>query len=124
MKKETREKLVEDLLNNRRTYSYSDSKRIIDETEKELNKILESNQKGIEELLSMQKSPEVDLSNLKKELETDFNTKIEVPEKTVVGKSSKEIFDLINRELKEKVIGQDEAIDKLTIAFRRPYVVG
>lgn len=124
MKKETREKLVEDLLNNRRTYSYSDSKRIIDETEKELNKILESNQKGIEELLSMQKSPEVDLSNLKKELETDFNTKIEVPEKTVVGKGSKEIFDLINRELKEKIIGQDEAIDKLTIAFRRPYVVG
>ncbi|MDO4499663.1 MAG: AAA family ATPase [Erysipelotrichaceae bacterium] len=124
MKKEEREKLVEELLNNRRTTSYDDSIKIINDVEKQLNQLLESNKKGIDEIVGKKEESEDYLASLKKGLEQDFNTKIETPETVVVGKSSKEVFEKINAELKEVVIGQDEACDKLTMAFRRPYVVG
>ena len=121
MKKEEREKLLEDVLNKHRRIDYNESLKVIDKTEKELNKILSDNQKDIDELLGQN---DIYLASLKDKMEKDFDTKIEVPKNVVVGKDSKEVFDLINKELKEKVIGQDNAIDNLTIAFRRPYIVG
>ena len=119
MKKEEREKLLEDVLSKHRYINTSESLKVIDKTEKELNKILSDNQKDIDKLLN-----DADLDSLKLKMEEDFGAKIEVPKNIVVGKESKEVFDLINKELKEKVVGQDRAIDDLTIAFRRPYIVG
>ncbi len=119
MKKEEREKLLEDVLSKHRYINTSESLKVIDKTEKELNKILSDNQKDIDKLLN-----DADLDSLKLKMEEDFGAKIEVPKDIVVGKESKEVFDLINKELKERVVGQDRAIDDLTIAFRRPYIVG
>ena len=119
MKKEEREKLLEDVLSKHRYINTSESLKVIDKTEKELNKILSDNQKDIDKLLN-----DADLDSLKLKMEEDFGAKIEVPKNIVVGKESKEVFDLINKELKERVVGQDRAIDDLTIAFRRPYIVG
>lgn len=126
MKKEDREKLLEEVLNKRRNISIDESMKIIESTENELNRLLSANKKDINDLVKENNdvSSEVYLSSLKKEMESDLGTAIEAPENVVVGKASKEVFDKINKELKEKVIGQDDACDELTIAFRRPYVVG
>ena len=127
MKKEDREKLLEEVLNKKRSdYNeiYNDSMKVIDATEKELNKLLDENKKGIDELLKTTNYTDEYLASLKEQMENDFGTKIETPETVVVGKGSKEVFDIIEKELKERVIGQDDACEKITIAFRRPYVVG
>ena len=127
MKKEDREKLLEEVLNKKRSdYNeiYNDSMKVIDATEKELNKLLDENKKGIDELLKTTNYTDEYLASLKEQMENDFGTKIETPETVVVGKGSKEVFDIIEKELKERVIGQDDACKKITIAFRRPYVVG
>ena len=121
MKKEEREKLLESVLSKHRHINYDESLKVIDKTETELNKILSDNQKNIDELINQN---DIYLASLKDKMEKDFDTKIEVPKNLVVGKDLKTIFDLINKELKENIIGQDKAIDDLTIAFRRPYIVG
>ncbi len=123
MDKSEREKLIDEVLNKRRTYSMDESLKIINDTEKELNRLLSDNKKGIDDLVKENNDSNY-LSNLKSQMEKDFDTKIEAPETVVVGKGSKEIFDKINEELKKTIIGQDDACDKITMAFRRPYVVG
>ena len=51
MKKEEREKLVEEVLNKKRDYNtvYNESMKVIDATEKELNRMMEANQRGIDD---------------------------------------------------------------------------
>lgn len=127
MKKEEREKLLEEVLGKKRSnYDdvYSDSLKVIEKSEKELKDLLNKNNKNLEEMLKNSNSSDEYLSSLKSQMEKDFNTKIEVPETVVVGKASKDVFDQIEKELKEEVIGQDEACEKMCVAFRRPYVVG
>ncbi len=125
MNKGEREKLLEQVLNRRRDVNVEDSLRIINETEAQLNKLMNENKKGIDDLLkdSNGYSDEY-LASVKSQMEKDFNTTIETPSTVVVGKGSKEVFDKIETDLKNKIIGQDEACEKLTMAFRRPYVVG
>ena len=62
---------------------------------------------------------------------TVFGQKVETYERmdaeiknVVVGKASREVFEMINKELNEIVVGQEQAVRELTIAFRRPYVTG
>ncbi|MBQ3418717.1 MAG: AAA family ATPase [Erysipelotrichaceae bacterium] len=126
MKKEEREKLLEEVLNKKRDYNsiYTDSLKVIDATEKELNRMLSENKKGIDELVNKDNYNDAYLNSLKNQMENDFNVKIDVPEKVVVGKASKEVFDLIEKELKETIVGQDEACERLCMAFRRPYITG
>lgn len=126
MKKEEREKLLEEVLNKKRDYNsiYTDSLKVIDATEKELNRMLAENKKGIDELVNKDNYNDAYLNSLKNQMENDFNVKIDVPEKVVVGKASKEVFDLIEKELKETIVGQDEACERLCMAFRRPYITG
>mgnify|MGYP006992346911 FL=1 len=101
MKKEDREKLLEEVLNKRRNISIDESMKIIESTENELNRLLSANKKDINELVkdNGDVSSEVYLSSLKKEMESDLGTAIEAPENVVVGKASKEVFDKINKEL-------------------------
>ena len=126
MKKEEREKLVEEVLSKKRDYNtvYNESMRVIDATEKELNRMLEDNKKGIDDLLKRTDYNDTYLSSLKTKMEKDLDVKLDVPETVVVGKASKEVFDQIEKELKETIVGQDEACEKLAMAFRRPYVTG
>ena len=126
MKKEEREKLVEEVLNKKRDYNtvYNESMRVIDATEKELNRMMEENKKGIDNLLKRTDLDEGYLASLKQKMESDLDVKLEVPETVVVGKASKEVFDEIEKELKDIIIGQDEACEMMAMAFRRPYVTG
>lgn len=126
MKKEDREKLLEEVLNKKRDYTidYNESLKMLDATEKELNRIMEENKKGIDDLLEKNDYDDNYLKSLKNQMENDFNVKIDVPERVTMGKDSKNIFDEIENELKEIIIGQDEAVKNITMAFRRPYVTG
>ena len=69
MKKEDREKLLEEVLNKRRNISIDESMKIIESTENELNRLLSANKKDINELVkdNGDVSSEVYLSSLKKE---------------------------------------------------------
>ena len=126
MKKEEREKLVEEVLNKKRDYNtvYNESMKVIDATEKELNRMMEANQRGIDDLLRRKDYSDDYLVSLKNKMENDLDVKLDVPETVVVGKASKEVFDEIEKELKEAIVGQDEACEKVCMAFRRPYVTG
>lgn len=121
-----KEKLMKEVLGKNRGFSniYSDSLDVLDNSEKQLTKIIQENNKNISELKKLANATDMDLNSLRQEIEKDFNVKIDTPETVVYGKASKEVFDKINNDLKAMVIGQDKACDDLTIAFRRPYVVG
>lgn len=123
---EEKERLMKEVLGKNRNFStaYSDSLDVLKETETELQKIIDRNNRAITELKSNATMSDNDLKSLKKEIEKDFNVKIDAPENIVYGKASKEVFDKINEELKAMVVGQEEATDLMTIAFRRPYVTG
>ena len=125
-KNDEREKMLEEVLNRKRSFSniYNDSLDVIKQTEDELNKILMENQKSIEELTKNLKYTDEDYNSLKSEIEKDFGVSIESPETIVMGKASKEIFDNISKDLKDIIVGQDEACEAFTLAFRRPYVIG
>jgi len=125
MTKEEREKLLAEVLNQKRPYNnvYEDSLSMLEKTEEELNKIIAQNNESINELVGL-KASDNDLASLQSQIEQDFNVKIDTPETVVVGKASKAVFDQIEEELKEIIIGQDEAVEELVIAFRRPYVTG
>lgn len=121
-----KERLMKEVLGKNRGFSniYSDSLDVLDRTQDELQKIIDKNNAEISSLTENSLISDADLNSLKKEIEKDFNVKINSPETIVYGKASKEVFDKINQELKSMVIGQEEASDSMTIAFRRPYVIG
>ncbi len=121
-----REKMLEEVLNRKRSFSniYNDSMDIIQKSESELNALLMENQKNLEALTKNFNYSDESLNSLKKEIEKDYGVKIDAPENVVVGKASKEVFDQIANDMKDTIVGQDEACDLLTLAFRRPYVIG
>ena len=125
-KKEERERLLEETFNRKKSFSniYNDSLDVLKNTEDELNAILQENQKSLEELTKGMNYSDEYFNSLKKEIENDFGVSIDSPETVVIGKASKEIFNNIAKDLKETIVGQDEACDALTIAFRRPYIIG
>lgn len=123
---EEKEKLMDEVFSKPRRFSnvYKDSLDVINTTESELNRLIEDNKKSIEDLTNKLNYSDADIASLKSEIESDFGVKIETPENVVVGKASKEVFTKIENDLKEMVIGQDKACEDMTIAFRRPYVIG
>ena len=125
-KHDEKEKLMNEVFSKPRTFTniYNDSLDVIASTESELNKLIEENKRSIEELSKNYNYSDEDIASLKKEIEADFGVKVETPEKVVLGKASKEVFAEIEKDLKEIIIGQDKACEDITIAFRRPYVVG
>lgn len=104
------------------TNIYNDSLDIISSTESELNKMLEDNKKSLDELSKAYSDQEI--ASLKSEIEADFGVKVETPENVALGKASKEVFNNVENDLKERVIGQNKACEDMTIAFRRPYIIG
>ena len=126
-KHEDKDKMMEDVFNKRRSFSniYNDSLDVIQKSESELNALLLQNQRELEELTKKNFNyTDFDINSLKKEIEQDFGVSIESPETVVMGKASKEIFDQIEKEMKDTIVGQDEACEDLVTAFRRPYVIG
>ena len=134
-----KERLMAELFGQKRNLDIYSEKDVLNRNAEELSKIIQYNQKTLADLRNevpvdkMNKinnevakdfGVDVDLVQLQKDLENDYNVKIEAPETIVVGKQSREIFEKIEKDLNERVIGQKEACHALTIAFRRPYVIG
>ena len=65
------------------------------------------------------------MNQLQKEIEKDFGVKIENIEDEVVIKTeiSKALFDEVKDELYKEIIGQNDAVDSIVVAFRRPFVM-
>ena len=122
MNRNEKDKLMDEVLGKSRPIDGNyDIARSVDSIEEELNRLIESNNKDLDE---MSKSFGYDTGKLEKELKQDYGENIEAPKTIVVGKASKEVFDKIDNQLKETVIGQNKACDDLCVAFRRPYITG
>ncbi len=134
-----KEKLLAELFGQKRNLDIYADKDVLNRNEAELNKIIQHNQKTLADLRNEVPTSKIDkiqeevakdfgvdvnLDALQAELESDYDIKIETPKTVVVGKQSREIFEKIEKDLNERVIGQSEACHDLAIAFRRPYVVG
>ena len=134
MKKDNREKMLEELFGRRTTLDINDTKDVLRESTDELTRIINQNAKALEDLSfdmnnatlknineevkrDFNLSDEIDLVKLKSELETDYSTKIEVPENVVVGKASREVFETINGELNQMVLGQIEASKEIYLSL-------
>ena len=127
-----KEELMKEVLGKKRiTYfenvdavSYLNNKKTINEANsvlEELNSILSKQQKDLE-LMSAENSSEIDMNKLQEDIEKDFGVVIE-PKNFTLNNVSKEKFIEIQNELKEFIIGQDEAVNNIIKAFRRPYVM-
>ncbi len=127
-----KEELMKEVLGKKRTtyfenvdaVSYLNNKKTINEANsvlEELNSILSKQQKDLE-LMSAENSSEIDMNKLQKDIEKDFGVVIE-PKNFTLNNVSKEKFIEIQNELKEFIIGQDEAVNNIIKAFRRPYVM-
>ncbi|MCI6271380.1 MAG: AAA family ATPase [Erysipelotrichaceae bacterium] len=127
-----KEELMKEVLRKKRTtyfenvdaVSYLNNKKTINEANsvlEELNSILSKQQKDLE-LMSAENSSEIDMNKLQKDIEKDFGVVIE-PKNFTLNNVSKEKFIEIQNELKEFIIGQDEAVNNIIKAFRRPYVM-
>ena len=113
-----KEKLMNELFGKSKAYDINDTLNTLNSIENELNNLIAKNNNDIKDM------PSFDVDDLKTQMEKDLDVKLDVPEKVVIGKASKEVFDKIKINLKESTIGQDEAIDKLVNGFNRPYITG
>ena len=127
MSKYTDEKnrLMEEVLNGRKTIIdiNSSPKLDLDFGEAELNKLIEKNMAEIDELSKANQNDDA-YAILEKEIKKDFDIKIEDVKAPIYNKDSKEIFEKIEADLNDTVLGQVEAVKNLAIAFRRPFVLG
>lgn len=96
----------------------------------ELNALLAKQQKDLSEMSAMSKEvtggiSDETMNQLQKEIERDFGVKIENIEDEVVIKTeiSKALFDEVKDELYKEIIGQNDAVDSIVVAFRRPFVM-
>lgn len=119
-----KERLIEEVLKKRRDVSsiYDESVKVMNSIDRELHDLMKSNDDKISSIPSSLN--EEYMKELEKEISRDFNIAEEEKTEIVRGKESKEVFDEISSELKQKVLGEDKAVDSMILALRRPYVIG
>ena len=137
-----KERLMKEVLGKNRgaTYDSVDAKTYLERKDNalkqannimdELNSLLLQQQKELgkmnEKITQENKGSFSDeaMEKLQKDIEKDFGVKIDsVGEVLVQNEIPKEVFDEIRDNLNKEVIGQSEAIDKIGIAIRRPFVM-
>ena len=102
-----------------------------DEAMKELNAILEKQKKDLEKMKEEAEKKEKligvepELVQLEKEIQKDYGDEIHLKEeKQNEPVDSRAVFDKVNSAVKEKIVGQDEGVNALCSALRRPFVMG
>ena len=137
-----KERLMKEVLGKKRGTSHDsvDAKEYLERKDKalqeansvldELNALLAKQQKDLSEMSAMSKEvtggiSDETMNQLQKEIERDFGVKIENIEDEVVIKTeiSKALFDEVKDELYKEIIGQNDAVDSIVVAFRRPFVM-
>lgn len=102
-----------------------------DEAMAELNAILEKQKKDLEKMKEEAEKKdkligvEPELVELEKEIRKDYGEKIHLKEeKKDEPVDSKVVFEKVRSDVKEKIVGQDDGVDALCSALRRPFVMG
>lgn len=96
-----------------------------DKAMSELSKILAKQKKNLEEMhQSLTSKPtkqeeSLDVDQLEKELQKDYGV-----QEVVTKFDNQTVFQEIEKEINEVILGQQEAVRKTCIAFRRPFVMG
>ena len=92
----------------------------------ELKKLLVGQQKDLEQLSKDNGFNQEDMERVQKEIEQDYGlSEKEANAPTVIRNfDSAKVFEEVLKELDEEIVGQDEALRQLCVAFRRPYVMG
>ncbi len=94
-----------------------------DKAMQELSKILNKQKDELnqmhEEITSTPTKEDVDIDALEKEIKQDYGV-----EETVKDFDSAKVFQEIESNVDKTVLGQEEAVKKLCVAFRRPFVMG
>ena len=94
-----------------------------DKAMQELSKILNKQKDELtkmhEEIKETPSTTDVDIDALEKEIKQDYGV-----EETVRDFDSGKVFQEIESNVQKKILGQDEAVKKMCVAFRRPFVMG
>lgn len=94
-----------------------------DKAMQELSKILNKQKDELtkmhEEIKETPSTTDVDIDALEKEIKQDYGV-----EETVSDFDSGKVFQEIESNVQKKILGQDEAVKKMCVAFRRPFVMG
>lgn len=92
----------------------------------ELNEILKKQQKELQQLSQNVQNEydrsSIDIDQLSNELSKDYGV-VETAEKKE-NFDSKKVFDQVTNDINEAIAGESEAVRELSIAFRRPFVMG
>lgn len=93
---------------------------------KELKKLLNNQQKDLESMSKDNGFNAEDMERVQKEIERDYGvTKEEAESQMVVTNlDTAKVFEQAKDDMDAAIVGQNEAIDKMCIAFRRPMVMG
>lgn len=117
---------------SKKSSSYTDSiLKSADQAMDRLNEILLKQKKELEDMkreVDEMPSSDIkgdaipDLDQLENELKQDYG--VETKQETVKEFDHSQVFREIEEDLNAKIIGQSEAVRKICIAFRRPFVMG
>ena len=111
---------------NTASQATSDLLKNADRSFDELRKLLVGQQKDLEELSKDNGFNQDDMERVQKEIEQDYGlTKQEANKPAVLRDfDSAKVFGEVLTEMDEEIVGQNEALEELCVAFRRPYVMG
>ena len=135
MANKEKERLMRELFGKKSDLKIDLEKDVLDQNAKALSELIKDNDRRIQSVdqkleplqikeLKEDLGQDFDLEKLRQDLEKDYDTKLDVPDNIPLGLKSREVFEKIERELNEVVLGQKTATKALCIAFRRPYVTG
>ena len=127
-----KEKLMNELFGKATKLDIND---VIVDSSEDLKKIISINEENLKELqrvtpkdtytkIDQEVKKDFDLSSFQDEITKDYKIDPSVTSTVLDKESSLDVFNKIENNLKEMVIGQGEAIKELTRALRRPYLKG
>ncbi|MBP3891411.1 MAG: AAA family ATPase [Solobacterium sp.] len=141
-KHEEKERLMEEVLNKDRSYKMdpkdavelsfktkenvediADTMKRSDEALDSLKAILEKQQKDLENLGFLNAENQTDMDKLQQELEAEYNIHKEA-ETVALKEVDAQVFDEIKKEVQTRVVIEEETLQDLVTAFRRPFVMG
>ncbi len=140
-RREEKERLMKEVLGTKRAYEKNDSDNIDLETKNDETSTLKQSNDAIDALQQILKKQQKDLADLTKQteeinpigvtdqelsemetnLQRDYGIKTEEKQ---ADPDTKKIFDDTYTEVSQKIKGENEAVQNLVTAFRRPYVMG
>ncbi len=104
----------------------SDLLKSADRSFDELRKLLTNQQKDLEQLSRDNGFNQQEMERVQREIEQDYGLSREEANRPAVNRNidSAKLFEEVLQELDDAIVGQNDALRQLCIAFRRPFVMG